>query len=407
MKIAVWHNLHSGGGKRALWHHVAGLLQRGHQVESWCPLTASQEFLPLSGLCPEHVLPFRREGRWKGWMDVPRMLREMQAHCRECGRQMEEKGFDILFANACVFFATTPVARFVRIPKVLYLGEPHREFYEALPKLLWLTTTEEGKGLRRIRLARGLANFIRLYAMRVQAQAEIANAAAFDEILVNSLFSRESVLRAYGLESRVCYLGVDTERFQPSGDPPGDYVIGLGSLDYWKGLDRAVRAIGAIPMVKRPRLVWVGNRCGLRYVVGVNKLARDLGVEFQIRHMIGDPELVGLISRARVMLYTSRLEPFGLAPLEANACGVPVVAVAEGGVRETIENGRNGLLVSDAQPANLAAALMTILDNPSLAAEMRAKARDHVVSRWSLEPAILRLEEILLRTIKSHRMPAH
>lgn len=400
MKVAVWHNLPSGGAKRALWHHVAGLISRGHQVESWCPSTANQEFLPLSRLCTEHVLPLNPRSLWDASLGLWRRLREMDAHCRECGHQMEGKGFDVLFANSCFFFATTPMARHVRFPKVLYLQEPHREFYEALPKLLWLTTTEKGKGLRRFGVARFLANGIRLHAMRAQAHAEIANAEAFDHLLVNSLFSRESVMRAYGLDASVCYLGVDTEQFHPSGEPVEDYVIGLGSIVYHKGLDRAVRAVGAVPEASRPRLVWVDYQCyDGRYRNEVTELAKSLKVQFEIKQMVCDNDLVSLLSRSIAMLYTSRLEPFGLAPLEANACGVPVVAVAEGGVRETIEHGRNGLLVPTAEPDDLASALVMILSNPSFAREMRSSAREIVVSRWGQEAATSRLEAALLRRL--------
>ena len=60
MRIAVWNNLPSGGGKRALYHHVKGLVERGHHVESWCPPTADRTYLPLSELVEEHVVPYSR-----------------------------------------------------------------------------------------------------------------------------------------------------------------------------------------------------------------------------------------------------------------------------------------------------------------------------------------------------------
>ncbi len=66
------------------------------------------------------------------------------------------------------------------------------------------------------------------------------------------------------------------------------------------------------------------------------------------------------------MLYTSQLEPFGLAPLEANSCGTPVVAVAEGGVRETIKDGLNGFLVDD-EPEAIAQAIKLLLSDAELA----------------------------------------
>jgi glycosyltransferase involved in cell wall biosynthesis len=405
MKIAVWHNLPSGGGKRALWDHVSGLISRGHEVESWCPSTANQDFLPLKRICVEHVLSFKRKGRWKASLGLWHLLREMDDHCRECARQMRDRKFDILLANSCFLFATSPIGKHVQIPSALYLGEPHRQFYEALPELLWLTMTQSGKGLRRFRLARSLANMIRLHAMRTQARFEISNAAAFDKILVNSLFSRESVLRAYGLPAQVCYLGVNTEHFQPSIEPAADYIIGLGAIGYHKGLDRAIKAVGAVPDSIRPRLIWVGNQCYEGdYMNKIMSLAKSMGVQFEIKMMISDDELVSLLGHARVMLYTSRLEPFGFAPLEANACGVPVVAIAEGGVRETIEHGHNGLLVPDEDPGKLASALTTLLTESSFNGEMRSMARGLMVTRWSLDAAASRLEKALLETIEGKEM---
>ena len=64
-----------------------------------------------------------------------------------------------------------------------------------------------------------------------------------------------------------------------------------------------------------------------------------------------DQELVSPLSRAKFMIYAPRLKPFGFAPLEANSCGTSVIALAEGGVRETVKDGINGHLVEDADPA--------------------------------------------------------
>ena len=89
-------------------------------------------------------------------------------------------------------------------------------------------------------------------------------------------------------------------------------------------------------------------------------LAAQSGVNFELKLRIDDSELIDLLNRARVMLYAPRLEPFGLAPLEANACGLPVIAVAEGGVRETILDGINGLLVEH-DPDSMGTAIERLL----------------------------------------------
>ena len=94
------------------------------------------------------------------------------------------------------------------------------------------------------------------------------------------------------------------------------------------------------------------------------------------------------------MVYAPRLEPFGLAPLEANACGLPVVAVAEGGVRETIIDGVNGLLVQH-QPQMMAHAIQRLAHDKDLAAQLSKNGSKIVQEKWSVNSAVERLERQL------------
>jgi glycosyltransferase involved in cell wall biosynthesis len=404
LRIAVWHNLPSGGGKRALWHHISGLLKRGHQVESWCPPTADTSYLPLNQICRDHVVPLAMPGRirYLSWLAdyhfIKSRIQAMRAHSRECAAQIQAGGFDVLLANTCSWFAVPAIGRCLQIPKVVYLQEPRRRFYEALPELPWAAPAP-AKSQAVTGLPRLLASTLRLQGFRVQMREEKENAKNFDRVLVNSFFSRESVQRAYGLESEVCYLGIDTELFRPLNDPVEKYIIGVGSVNYHKGVDRAVRAVAAVPAALRPKLLWVGNMAGDEYVSDLRELAKRLAVDFEVKVMVPDAELVSLLGRAAVMLYTSRLEPFGLAPLEANACGTPVVAIAEGGVRESIVPGENGLLVPDAKPESIAAALGEIIGNPARAAGLRSQCRPAVLSRWSVDAAAGRLETMLREVV--------
>ncbi|MGZ5552940.1 MAG: glycosyltransferase family 4 protein, partial [Chthoniobacterales bacterium] len=222
-------------------------------------------------------------------------------------------------------------------------------------------------------------------------------------ILVNSLFSRESVLRAYGLESRVCYLGVDSDKFKPTGEKRADFVIGLGGIDYLKGVDRAIRGLGALPASKRPELVWVSNFENVGTQSELEALARSCEVEFKLLVGVTEAELSSLLSRARMLLYTSRLEPFGYAPLEVNACGTPVVAIAEGGIRETVRDEVNGLLVRSAEPAALAAAVERLIDDPQLAQRLGNVGMHEVRERWTIEAGIDNIEHELLQLVERKR----
>lgn len=406
MKIAIWHNLPSGGGKRALSYHVRGLLERGHTVEAWCPPSADRGYLPLADLIPEHVVPldWRPQThrslltRLRGPVsDVRKMHAALQAHSRACARQIEAGGFDVLLANPCRYLFTPLIGRYVTPPSVLYLQEPNRVLYEAQPELPWIASNVGSGGPNPVRWLRAVKDGRELRRIRLLGRLELENARAFDMILVNSRFSRESVLRAYGIDARVCYLGVDTDTFVPQHKPREDFVVGLGSVTHAKNIAFVVEAIGQLPE-PRPRLVWIGNASEPAYKDHVIELANRLGVTLDLKLRVSDAELVDILNRARTMAYAPRLEPFGFAPLEANACGLPVVAVAEGGLRETVVDGVNGVLVENT-PRAMAEAVQRLISDPAYAAELGEHARRITEERWSLNAAIDRLEQRLHEAI--------
>src|ERR1044072_6349708 len=106
------------------------------------------------------------------------------------------------------------------------------------------------------------------------------------------------------------------------------------------------------------------------------------------------------LKRAALFIYSSRREPCGLAPLEANSCGTPVVAVAEGGVRETVKDGLNGFLV-DSEPEAIARAINRLLGDAELAKNMGDRACQYVRQEWSLEKSVGWLEENLLKVFRA------
>jgi len=107
-----------------------------------------------------------------------------------------------------------------------------------------------------------------------------------------------------------------------------------------------------------------------------------------------DATLVQSLNRAKLLVYASHLEPFGLVPLEASACELPVVAVPEAGIRETVIDGVNGLLVG-ATSAEVARAIRWLLDDAGLRQRLGRQGREHVERAWTLEQATDRLEELL------------
>jgi glycosyltransferase involved in cell wall biosynthesis len=399
MRIAIWHNLPSGGAKRLLFYEVRELVRRGHKVEAWCPPTADRAYLPIGEFASEHVLPLRWSDRpssllaraaWP-YRSVVGKLAAMDEHCQRCAEAINRGGFDILYVHGCMFFRVAGISRYVRIPKVISLGEPYRWLYEALPRLPWLALPAERRWWTREHLRARLRDALRVHALRIQAREELRSAQAYDSILVYSLYSRESVLRAYGIDARVRYPGVDTDLFVRRDQQRQNLVVGIGAFVPEKSVRFVIEALAAVPP-PRPRLVWVGNVASPVYLEELKHLAAALDVAFEPCVRVTDDELLDLLNRALLMAYAPRLEPFGLAPLEASACGLPVVAVAEGGVRETVVDNVSGLLVEH-DPRAMARAIARLRDDPALARRLGDSGHKLVHEKWSLGASIDRLEQ--------------
>ena len=170
-------------------------------MNPWCPPSADQEFLPLGDLIREHVVPLRQAGR-----GVVATLRELQndteagieamnLHCQQCAEEIRDGTFDVLFANSCLSFRVTAIGRFVDIPSLLYLQEPYRWLYEALPRPPWAADERMAGWWHEPRpLVHALKRAVVGRRNQVLIREEARNARAFDIIACNSaIFSRVNI----------------------------------------------------------------------------------------------------------------------------------------------------------------------------------------------------------------------
>jgi glycosyltransferase involved in cell wall biosynthesis len=216
--------------------------------------------------------------------------------------------------------------------------------------------------------------------------------------LTNSYFSRESIFRSYGLNAFVSYLGVDNELFKPLGIPKEDFVLSVGRLTPSKGIDFIVSSLGTINSKIRPRLVIVSDEVDIRFKNSLEQLAQRTGVDLRIESLIGDDELVSLYNKARLVLYAPYLEPFGLVPLEAMACGTPVVAVKEGGVRESVIHNKTGIL-TQRDKTMFAQAVMELLSNEEKMRALSQNAIECIEDYWTVDKAGKRLMRHIARVL--------
>jgi glycosyltransferase involved in cell wall biosynthesis len=173
-----------------------------------------------------------------------------------------------------------------------------------------------------------------------------ATASRVDAYLTNSRHVASRIRRYYNREAIVVYPPVDTAFYHPDGTRPGDYALVISALVPYKRVERAIEAC---------RLA----RMPLKIIGTGPEMARLREAADGSAELLGsrpDEEIRTLYRGAAVVIMPGE-EDFGIVPLEAQACGRPVVALGRGGALETVVDGVTGLLVAEDSAAALAEAL--------------------------------------------------
>ena len=185
--------------------------------------------------------------------------------------------------------------------------------------------------------------------------------------------------------------GVDADLFAPRDRREARQRVGLGTDERvilfvgrpepFKGPDVLVRALPHLSGFGPVRLVMVGGSSEEHDASWLMDLAASEGVGDMVRwqQAIPQQDLPDFYAAADVVAVPSFHETFGLAALEAMACGVPVIAADVGGLRSLVLNRETGCLVASHEPEDFAAHLRALLVDPSLREEMGRAAR-----RWAL-----------------------
>jgi glycosyltransferase involved in cell wall biosynthesis len=183
------------------------------------------------------------------------------------------------------------------------------------------------------------------------ARWDARTAARVDDFVAISRYVAARIARYYDRQARVVYPPVDTEYFTPDGSEPARSALGVSALVPYKRIDLAIEACAraGVPL----RIVGDGPELA--------RLRRAAGPDVTFSGWISDDEIRSAYRRAGVALLPG-VEDFGIVPLEAQACGRPVVAVAAGGALETVVDGVTGTLVTERTPGAWAEAIGRTLD---------------------------------------------
>jgi glycosyltransferase involved in cell wall biosynthesis len=357
-----------GGGERHLVDLSRGLAERGHEVyaavERNSPLRAPLlEVLPPGGV---FEVSLRGLGAAVGALKVSRLARENE--------------IEIVHAHVArdylpMFFATSRrelAPRLVATRHVLFpLGRSSRYVLSRAARVIAVSES----------VARSLRE---------------QRAAAPEKI-------------------RVVRNGVDVRRFEDArarfereeaerGDTRRPLRVGIvGELSEVKNQEEFVRAAALVARESESPVEFliVGEeaRGSSSYRARLETLIAELRLTESVRLMGRVEDVAPLVASLDVLVSTSRTEAFGIALVEAAACGVAVVATATEGAREIVKDGATGSIVPVGDARALASAVLTLLRDEGLRLSLGRRARESARERFSLERMAAETERVYLEAL--------
>ena len=252
-----------------------------------------------------------------------------------------------------------------------------------------------------------------------------------DHFIAISHYVAERIKRHYGREAAVIYPPVDTDFFVPepaegsratqeiegscaaranreicapgnANLPPGSAILGSADLPICESAssdpatsplppreDFYITVSAAVPYKKLDLTIKAFNETQLPLIVvgrgpDLPRLRRMAGPTITFMPWVGRSELRGLYQRARAFVFSAE-EDFGLAPVEAQACGCPVIPYGKGGASETIIDGKTGLLFPEQTPESLIVALKSFNPTRYSPDDIRANAERFSTERFRRE----------------------
>lgn len=165
------------------------------------------------------------------------------------------------------------------------------------------------------------------YCLHKLREWDVCSANRVDHFIANSQFIAKRIDKTYRRESVIIYPPVDTDHFSPLDKKENFYLTASRFVPY-KRIDLIVEAFQFLP---DRELIVIGEGPDFE------KIKRKAGKNVSLLGFLPNHELKYYMQRAKAFLFAS-LEDFGIAPLEAQACGTPVIAYGKGGSLETVRS---------------------------------------------------------------------
>lgn len=381
MRLAVYHQLPSGGGKRALYEMLVRL-RNEHEITLYTHRDC-EKYLNLTKLAHRVVyldaFPIVQAGLARVSQKIlfTREIKTYELQQEALAKLIDGGSFDLVFVHPSRYIQSPSVLHYLETPSLYYSQEIRRVWYE--------------KRLRDSVLGSGLKGSFSTLREKRLASLDSRNMRAASRVCVNSYHSAEAHKRAYGREVEVLYLGVELPVLSKKTQKPTTQTLKLlqvGGLEPFKNQIALVEAAAELSARgQQTEIHLVFDRYDKQYRALLESIIMKHRLTVILHENITDTALTELYGEATLTVCLADLEPFGLTPLESMAMNTPVVAVREGGYRETIQDGVQGVFARSLRSDHLADAI-TRAQGMTL---RTGSLREYVKKQWNWSASVKRL----------------
>lgn len=358
MKIAVVDNLPVGGAKRVVFEQIKYLSQK-HTIDYY-----SNEFInsfPFSQVCGR-IFQYRfnqivKHGYFRFLTELDWLTRGAKTYW-EVASKINQSDAQLILVHPCSLTQAPMLIPWLTKPVVYFAEEWFRLEYE--PSLQpWSEIRGYKKWYERLR-------------REIAARIDRVGVSRSSKIITTSEFNLKHIQNAYQKSAEVLPLGVDTAVFKPAASKEKKYFLFVGSRNHLDGYDLLQEARSLAP---------------------ANLVVKDVGCSGN-HFALDDQELAKMYQGAVATLCLAHQEPFGLVALESMACGTPVIAVNEGGYRETVVNNLTGVLI-EREPEKLYLAMKLFSQDAKLRLNLGKNGHNRVQRLYTWESHGGKLEKLL------------
>ena len=339
MRVAIVHDAlcTAGGAERVVLWMTKAFPDAPIFTSAYLPNCTFNEFRQLDVRTLPHTKRITSEKQFKSWLPLWFFLI----------RQLDFRNYDVVLSSS------TYLAKYIRPPR----NVTHKAYIHAPFRLLWKPESYTSDSIPSPIIFKPILSL----ALPILRKLDQKFTQQIPAIATSCNNVAEEIWRIYHRASTVIHPPVSVDDY-PLATSPGEYYLSVSRLISHKRVDLAIQACTRM----KKKLIVVGDGPERK---NLEKLA---GETIRFVGRVNDEQLKTLYLDSKALLFPSH-EDYGIVPLEAQACGRPVIAYGKGGALETVSEGKSGVFFSEQSVDSLVASMLDF---------EKMKFRPHQIRKW-------------------------